>query len=214
MRKSILFITLIAFFLSPTSVFSQADIVGGDDAEIQDYPYQAALLNTGGWGGGYAFCGASIINEYWILTAAHCLTGESANNISVRVGNSASYAQGGVSYDAAEIILHENYSNVSNGNDIALIRLTNPITYDNFTQPVVLVCDQQVALGVEDPGEMSWITGWGEDEGTANNPNQLQVVGVPITTQSNYGGISSDMIMAGYSQGCLLYTSPSPRDDT
>ena len=34
-----------------------------------------------------------------------------------------------------------------------------------------------------------------------HNPNQLQVVGVPITTQSNYGGISSDMIMAGYASG-------------
>ena len=43
---------------------------------------------------------------------------------------------------------------------------------------------------------MSWITGWGEDEGTANNPNQLQVVSVPITTQSNYGWnqIDDDMI--------------------
>ena len=50
---------------------------------------------------------------------------------------------------------------------------------------------------------MSWITGWGEDEGTANNPNQLQVVSVPITTQSNYGWnqIDDDMIMAGYSSG-------------
>ncbi len=191
----------IIFFLFPIQLFSQTDIVGGEDAEIQDYPYQAALINTGGWGGGYAFCGASIINEYWILTAAHCLSGESANNVSVRVGNDASYAQGGETYDAAEIIMHENYSNVSNGNDIALIRLDNPINFDNYTQPVEVICDQQVELGVQNPGEMSWITGWGEDEGTANNPNQLQVVGVPITTQSNYGGISADMIMAGYPEG-------------
>lgn len=201
MHKYTLSIILLALFLTPQSILSQTDIVGGEDAEIQDYPYQAALLNTGGWGGGYAFCGASIINEYWILTAAHCLEGESATNLSVRVGNDASYAQGGESYDAAEIIIHENYNDVSNGNDIALIRLDNPISFDNYTQPVVLICDQQVSLGVEEPGEMSWITGWGEDEGTANNPNQLQVVGVPITTQSNYGGISNDMIMAGYPEG-------------
>ncbi len=192
---------MISIFL-PQNIMSQVDIVGGEDADIEDYPYQAALLNTGGWGGGYAFCGASIINEYWILTAAHCVSGESASGIAVRVGNSASYAQGGESYDAAEIIVHENYSWNGNNWDIALIRLDDPITFNNSTQPVVLICDQQVELGVQDPGEMSWITGWGEDEGTANNPNQLQVVGVPITTESNYwGGVEDDEIMAGYPDG-------------
>ena len=184
-------------------MISQTDIVGGEDANIEDYPYQAALLSTGGWGGGYAYCGGSIINQYWILTAAHCVQGESANNTAIRVGNDASYAQGGETYDAAEIISHPNYNSNTMNNDIALIRLEDPITFNNTTQPVVLMCDQQVELGVQDTGQMSWITGWGEDEGTANNPNQLQVVGVPITITSDYGTnqIDADMIMAGYSTG-------------
>ncbi len=199
MRNIILF---IAFILAPYSIFSQADIVGGEDAEIQDYPYQVALLSTGGWGGGYAYCGGSIINEYWILTAAHCVQGESASNTAVRMGSDASYASGGETYDAAEIISHPNYNSNSMNNDIALIRLEDPISFNNSTQPVLLMCDPQVNLGVQDPGEMSWITGWGEDEGTANS-TQLQVVGVPITTSSNYGNnqIDADMIMAGYSDG-------------
>ena len=199
--KKLLFALFIIATIYPNNIFAQAEIVGGEDANIQDYPYQAALLSTGGWS--YAYCGASIINEYWILTAAHCVEGESASNTGVRVGNSASYAQGGTTYDAAEIITHPNYNGNTMNNDIALIRLEDPITFNNYTQPVVLMCDQQVELGVEDPGEMSWITGWGEDEGTANNPNQLQVVSVPITTTSNYGNnqIDPDMIMAGYSDG-------------
>ena len=200
MRRTLFLCTVLSLFLFTNKMFSQADIVGGEDADIQDYPYQAALISTGGWFSS-AYCGASIINEYWILTAAHCVQGESANNTGVRVGNSNSYAQGGETYDAAQIIIHENYNSVSNGSDIALIRLEDPIIYNNFTQPVLVVCDQQVDLGVEDPGETSWITGWGNDEGTANNPDQLQVVGEPITTQSNYGNISSDMIMAGYPNG-------------
>jgi len=186
--------------LIPQNIFGQADIVNGEDANIEDYPYQAALLSTGGWS--YAYCGASIINEYWILTAAHCVQGESANNTGVRVGNDASYAQGGVTYDAAAIIAHENYNANTMNNDIALIRLEDPISFDNSTHPVVLMCDQQVDLGAEDVGEMSWITGWGETEGTTNS-TQLQVVGVPITNTSNYGGgqIDADMIMAGYADG-------------
>ena len=202
MKKSLLFIITLLTITYSSKTFAQAEIVGGENANIQDYPYQAALLSTGGWGGGYAYCGASIINEYWILTAAHCVQGESASNTGVRVGNDASYAQGGVTYDALEIISHPNYNANSMNNDIALIRVDGPISYNNSTQPVVLMCDQQVDLGVEDVGEMSWITGWGDTEGTTNS-TQLQVVGVPITNTSNYGGgqIDADMIMAGYPDG-------------
>ena len=67
MRVLLVFSCLFLCFV----LYPQIDIVGGENAEIEDYPYQAALLyNSGGFS--YAFCGASIINEYWVLTAAHC----------------------------------------------------------------------------------------------------------------------------------------------
>ena len=202
MRNIILKCLLSISTILPFSLYSQAEIVGGVDADIEDYPYNAALLSTSGWGGGYAYCGASIINEYWILTAAHCVQGESANSTGVRVGSDNNYAQGGVTYDALEIISHPNYNANTLNNDIALIRVDGPINFNNSTQPVVLMCDQQVALGVQEPGQSSWITGWGNTEGTTNS-TQLQVVEVPITTQSNYGTnqIDADMIMAGFPDG-------------
>ena len=43
-------------------------IVGGEDADIADYPWQVALMI-----GNQQFCGGSIIHEQWILTAAHCV---------------------------------------------------------------------------------------------------------------------------------------------
>ncbi len=197
---------IFSILFSPISSFSQTDIVGGEDASIVDYPWQAAMLGESWFGGTSAYCGASVINEYWVLTAAHCMSGENANSTYVRVGNSNSYAQGGQTYDVAEIISHPNYNGNTMNNDIALIRLSSPIQFSNAVQPILLICDQQVDLGAEDPGAMSWITGWGEDEGTANDPNQLQVVDIPIigwSNQLNYGAnqIDDDMIMAGYIEG-------------
>ena len=194
------FLVFNCYFLS---VYSQSDfIVGGNDADIQDYPYQVALLSTTDWGGSYAYCGGSIINEYWVLTAAHCVIGESASNTAVRMGSEANYAEGGNTYDADEIIIHPDYNSNTYNNDIALIKLENPISFNNSAQPVLLMCDSQVEQGVQEPGEMSWITGWGETEGTTSS-TQLQVVSVPITASSNYGinQIDADMIMAGYSDG-------------
>ena len=87
-------------------------------------------------------------------------------------------------------------------NDIAPIKLENPISFNNSINSVLLMCENQVDLGVQDAGEICWVTGWGDTEGTTNS-SQLQVVAVPITTESDYGWgqIDADMIMAGYEDG-------------
>lgn len=45
-------------------------IVGGYDAKNGEFPYQVSIrINN------KHFCGGSILNQYYILTAAHCLQG-------------------------------------------------------------------------------------------------------------------------------------------
>lgn len=47
-------------------------IVGGEQADIKDFPHHLALFNTQGY-----LCGASNIHSFWAMSAAHCL----ANNV-------------------------------------------------------------------------------------------------------------------------------------
>ena len=196
MKKKLLFLILFPIF-----IFSQIDIVGGDDANISDYPWQVALTEqSGNWIS--AFCGGSIIDNYWILTAAHCVEDGFNGTLYIRAGSDVYYAQGGTSYSVDEIIIHPNYNTNTYNNDIALLKLNNPISFNSNRQPIMLICDEQISMGAQNTGVMATITGWGETE-TNNYNGTLQVAQVPITSTSNYGWgqIDSDMIMAGYPSG-------------
>lgn len=47
-------------------------IVGGREAERHDWPWQVSLQTTDT---SFHFCGASIIGDRWLVTAAHCVEG-------------------------------------------------------------------------------------------------------------------------------------------
>lgn len=53
--------------LRPSIFASDGRIVGGQNAKIEDYSYMAALEENG------LLCGATIITNRHVVTAAHCL---------------------------------------------------------------------------------------------------------------------------------------------
>ena len=62
--------------------------------------------------GGSHGCGGSILTKNWIVTAAHCVEGKSASDLTIRVGEHNLQRDRGDHQDIRvdEIIYHENYA--------------------------------------------------------------------------------------------------------
>lgn len=74
------FLLLISFIIS-TALLAQQRIIGGSAVDISQRPYQAAIFIDGQFA-----AGGVIINNQWILTAAHVVHNRSVSSITVSTG--------------------------------------------------------------------------------------------------------------------------------
>lgn len=177
---------------SPTPVPpGPARIINGDVAEIDDFPFQVALMI-----GTFQFCGGTLVNSRWVLTAAHCVAGAFAADFEVLLGTH-DLISGGERVGVGAIRVHPDFGN-SLDNDVALVRLVSPVLR---SRPFLQTRDQP-SLSL--PGVTATSIGWGEiEDGT--QPNRLRRVELPIITNKLcsenagifFGSIGDRTICAG-----------------
>ncbi len=186
----------------------QTRIVGGSNQAITGAPWQVALIDVRGgtnWDG--QFCGGSIISAYWVVTAAHCVDVASRSNYRILAG-SATLGSGMSSLTVDQVIVHPSYNEDSKRNDIALLKLSSPLSFSSTIESIALPTRKPAG------GASALITGWGSmlasdgffdypeysGPGAVRYPNVLQ--GATVVVQSD--GVCSNEYGASFNRTEML----------
>jgi secreted trypsin-like serine protease len=183
---------------------AKASIVGGVGASISSFPFQVALYDTqaGSPAAGF-FCGGVIIDATHVITAAHCIVGnsDSPGEIAVLAGSSSlSYLDPGSVRDPVQSSTFDAYYNpVSSEDDVALLTLARPL-WPGSTAPSIngtntiapLPLDPRAASVYGNPNVSPAIvataSGWGDTNPapghTPSYPTSLRAVQLPLVPES------------------------------
>ncbi|KAF6096412.1 serine protease 38 [Phyllostomus discolor] len=178
--------------------YVQGKVLGGMDAPEKKWPWQVSVHYRG-----FHICGGSIIDEYWVLSAAHCFgRNRDMEAYDMYVGLvdlmvAGSYTQW---FEVNKVILHDTYeAHHPIGGDVALVQLKTRIV---FSEAVLPICIATPDVSLQNL--TCWATGWGFISQKGDSSDHLQEVQVPliplILCQLFYGQpslIQPDMMCAG-----------------
>ncbi|HLL00023.1 MAG TPA: trypsin-like serine protease [Myxococcaceae bacterium] len=163
---------------------TEQEIVGGTDTTIAANPWQVSLQDSTG----FHFCGGSIIDANWILTAQHCVN-NGGGGISapafVEAGSTTLTGSGQVR-TVSEVYVYPGYVDTAQGKDVALLRLSSPLDLTGANAkaiPILTAAD--AAAGYANPGVTSRVTGWGTLSSGGSSPDILQTVDVAIVSNAD-----------------------------
>ncbi|XP_031417407.1 chymotrypsin-like protease CTRL-1 [Clupea harengus] len=131
-------------------------IVGGEGAPSGNWPWQVSIHYDIL---GQHICGGTLINNQWVLTAAHCIE-SSAALYTIYLGRQTQYTLANpneVRRSVQSIIIHPDYLNKPFANDIALLKLSEPVTFTDYIRPACLSSNMSTFHNAT----TCWATGWG-----------------------------------------------------
>ncbi|XP_064169644.1 prothrombin [Anguilla rostrata] len=189
-------------------------IVKGKEAEVGSAPWQVMLYKKSPQ---ELLCGASLISDEWILTAAHCILyppwgkNFTINDIIVRLGKHqrARFERNTEIIVAIDdIIVHPKYNWKENlDRDIALLHMRRPVTFTDVVHPICLPT-KKIAKTLMFAGYKGRVTGWGNLYETWSSsphslPTVLQQIHLPIVDQSTCRDstairVTDNMFCAGF----------------
>ncbi|XP_061264496.1 coagulation factor IX [Bos javanicus] len=176
-------------------------VVGGEDAERGQFPWQVLLH-----GEIAAFCGGSIVNEKWVVTAAHCI--KPGVKITVVAGehNTEKPEPTEQKRNVIRAIPYHSYNASINkySHDIALLELDEPLELNSYVTPICIADRDYTNIFLK--FGYGYVSGWGKVFNRGRSASILQYLKVPLVDRatclrSTKFSIYSHMFCAGYHEG-------------
>ncbi|REL35440.1 trypsin-like serine protease [Thalassotalea euphylliae] len=167
-----------------------------------------------------SFCGASFLGDKWLLTASHCVDGETTDSFKVNIGEYDLSDGAPNARSVARIYMHPEYDPIALNNDVALIELTEEanVTAVNLASKITT---DNAALDHQTVTAMGWgdRTGYQPgEEHLADIPDVLHQVDLELLTNlecnttlvnsligpdsdPNQGGVTDKMLCAAVAGG-------------
>ncbi|KAL2761627.1 serine protease 55 isoform 2 precursor, partial [Daubentonia madagascariensis] len=171
-------------------------IIGGLEAEVGEFPWQVSIQARN-----EHFCGGAILDQWWILTAAHCLNSVdiSPAELSVVVGTNDLTGSHVEVKAVTSIVFHKDFKRINMDNDIALLLLTTSITFSDLKVPICLPTEPRPSTWHE-----CWVAGWGQTEAADKNSMKTDLMKVPMIITDweeclkEFPKLTKNMLCAGY----------------
>ncbi len=205
-KKIILLLTLLycSFGVLDSSGQNQSPnvirprIVGGFESTRGAWPFMVGLFSNGSSAlTSRQFCGGTLINAKWVVTASHCIDSETTSSFKVGIGLHDLRTDSGELISVSRIIKHPNFNSTTLENDIALIELSSNSTLGT---PINIYNSGSSLSGFD-----STAIGWGTTSFNGSSSPTLREVVLPIVSNSTcnsvMGGILSSMVCAGFTSG-------------
>ncbi|XP_037666377.1 chymotrypsin-C [Choloepus didactylus] len=177
-----------------------ARVVGGEDARPHSWPWQISLQYLSGSTWSHT-CGGFLISSTHVLTAAHCISNSRTYRVGLGKNNLEVEDEEGSVYMAVDtIFVHEKWNSFLVRNDIALIKLAEPVLLSDTIQ-VPCLPQEGTVLAQDYP---CYVTGWGRLWTNGPIADVLQqglqpVVDYATCSQSDWWGttVRDTMVCAG-----------------